>query len=231
MVAHPVPTAFEQRTDIRLLQGVVGLYGRAFHRRTLGRACRLPAHGPAVVAANHTAGLDPVVIQSTCPRPIIWIMTREFYDLPVLKPFLKHVRMIPIDRGGRDSRAWREALRILGEGGVVGVFPEGRIEKSRQLLPLQNGVALLARRGRADLFPVYLDGLQRNTDMLRTYLTPQHPHISWGPCVKAGGTGARSERRDLDTVTAQLDCELRTLADEHPAPYVKGHPMLRRRMK
>lgn len=199
--------AYEQRADFRAIKAFVGLYGRAFQQRRVLAPCTVPATGPALIASNHTSGLDPIMIQSTCPRPIVWIMTREYYDLPVLRPFLEYVQMVPIDRGGRDSRAWRDALRMLKKGRVVGVFPEGRIEKTKDLLPFQTGVALLAVRGGVDIYPVYLDGLQRQTDMLKTYLEPQHPTVAWGerlPVDKSLGSDRVTLQRLTDELTARV---------------------------
>ena len=216
---------YETRRDFRALHAVVSIYSRGYQNRRVLRPCTVPATGPALVASNHTAGLDPIVIQSTCPRPIVWIMTREYFDLPVFKPFLTYVQMIPIDRGGRDSRAWRDALRMLKKGRVVGVFPEGRIEKTDELLPFQTGVALLGGRGGADLYPVYLDGRQRRTDMLQTYLQPQQPSVAWGDPIKVDkGTG--DAKADLRRTTDALQDSVAELKAQYPAPRRRGQPLL-----
>ena len=226
MVSRPVDPTYEPRPDVRFLLGVVGLYGRAFQNRRVLSPCTVPSRGPAVVASNHTAGLDPIAIQSTCPRPIVWIMTREYYDLPSLRWFLAYCEMIPIDRGGRDSAAWRAALKMLKAGRVVGVFPEGRIETTRDLLPLQTGVAYLAKRGGADLFPVWVDGVQRNGDMLGNYLARREPAIAWGDRVPAGtGKG----RDDLQETTDALRDRLLGLAARFPSPRRRGRSALSRR--
>ena len=216
---------FEPRPDVRALMALVGLYGRAFHGRRVLRPCPIPATGRALIAANHTAGLDPIAIQSACPRPIVWVMTREYYDLPVLRPFLEHCEMIPIDRGGRDSAAWRSALRMLDAERLVGVFPEGRIEKTRELMPLQTGVALLAKRGRADLYPVYVDGLQRGVDMLPAYFGQQRPTIAWGEPFSPGDSGGG--RGGLQAATDELRDRLLDLAQRFPSPRRRGRSMLR----
>lgn len=224
-MAAALDEAYEQRADFRAIRAFVGLYGRAFQHRRVLAPCTVPATGPALIASNHTAGLDPIMIQSTCPRPIVWIMTREYYDLPVLRPFLQYVQMIPIDRGGRDSRAWRDALRMLKKGRVVGVFPEGRIEKTPDLLPFQTGVALLAVRGGVDLYPVYLDGLQRQTDMLQTYLRPQHPTVAWGQRL-AIDKSLESDRPTLQRLTDELTSRMRAIKERHPSHRRKGRSLL-----
>ena len=215
---------YERRRDFRAIHSVCNIYGKAFQRVRVHTPCPLPRTGPALVASNHTAGLDPITIQSVCPRPIVWIMTHEYYDKPSLRWFLKYAEMIRIDREGRDSGAWRDALRMLKKGRVVGVFPEGRIERTPALMPFQSGVALLAMRGGADFFPVYVDGLQRNKPMLDAFLTPQHPSVAWGkPLTVAPG---KPDKDKLASITAELQRRVEALRVHYPSPRRRGTPML-----
>lgn len=210
------------------LHGIVyalnGLYGRAYQQLHQHTPCPLPPRGPALIAANHTAGLDPSIIQAACTRRIMWLMTREFYDLPQLQWFFRWTDMIPIQVSGRDSRAWREAIRQLRLGRIVGVFPEGRIERRRELMPFQTGVALLAIRGEANIYPVYVDGRQRNSAMLHSYLVPQHPSIAWGQPISVARTNPN--RQTLRALTDQLEARMRHLQDRYPAPRRRGKSLL-----
>ncbi len=202
---------------------ITRIYGHAYQQLHQRTPCTVPRQGPALVVANHTAGLDPTIIQATCPRPIAWLMTREFYDIPRLRWFFEWSRMIPIDVSGHDTTAWREAIRALKQGQVVGVFPEGRIERDDRLMPFQNGVALLAIRGGASLYPVYLDGLQRNTPMLESYLMPQYPSVAWGAPLP---TGAGTARKRLEGLTEELQERIEALRFRYPARRRKGRPIL-----
>lgn len=209
---------------LRALHAASRLYARAYQRFHVHTACPIPATGPALVAANHTAGLDPVVVQATSPRPIAWLMTREFYDVERLQWFFRWTRMIPIEVNARDSKAWREAIRQLRLGRVVGVFPEGRIERKGELFPFQTGVALLAIRGGADIYPVYLDGLQRDKPMLHTYLWPQHPSVAWAPPLAVAQ--CNPNRQTLHRVTEELEASVRGLQARYPAPRRGGQSLL-----
>ncbi len=217
------PQTYERRLDVRALMVVADLFGRGYQQRQLVGRCEIPATGPAIIAANHTSGLDPLAIQSTCPRPITWVMTSEFYDLPSLKWFLEHVEMIRIDREAHDTKAWRQALRVLGDGRVVGVFPEGRIETERSLMPFGVGVATMALRGKADIHPVFIDGRQRRTPMLEAYLTPQTPMIAWGKPISVT---AGNKRRRPQELTDELAASIRSLQETHTARRMKGRSLL-----
>jgi 1-acyl-sn-glycerol-3-phosphate acyltransferase len=220
------PPAFERRRDVRFLKALLDGLMRGYHRRVIhpGRTCPVPATGPAIVAANHTSHLDPMVLQSSCDRPITWVMTADFFDLPVLKQFLTRYKMIRIKQGDNDAGVWRQALRELADGRVVGVFPEGRIETSREFLPFMAGVAMLAVRGKADLYPAFLDGVNRRTSVLPAYFQPfQRPSIAWSEPLRISQGG---RRRKLDDVNAELLAAIEDLRDDYPAADRRGVSML-----
>lgn len=215
----PIETTYK----VRALHALACFYGKAYQRVEVKRPCPIPATGPALVAANHTAGLDPIAIQTTCPRPIFWVMTRDYYDRPSLKWLFEWTEMIPIDREGKDAGAWRAAMRQLKAGRVVGVFPEGRIERQRKLMPFQPGIGLLAARVGADVYPVYLDGLQRNQSMLRAFLQPQHPSVAWGEPIRLAKAAGRSA---FAHAARRLETTMEQLSQDCPARRRRGRPLL-----
>jgi len=170
----------ERSLIVGLLRGLNACYVRMFHDLRVRTPCRLPRHGPAIIVSNHISGLDPVLIQAVCPRPIRWMMAREYYQQKSLKWMLDQVGIIPVDRSGRDMAATRAALAALRDGYILGVFPEGKIETSRELLPFQNGIVLLATKSGAPIHPVYVEGSQRGKDMLPAYLFPQSVSLRFG---------------------------------------------------
>lgn len=209
---------------MRLVRALNSMYARGYHHLHQHNRCPIPVSGPALIAANHTAGLDPAIVQAACPRRIHWLMTRRFYDRPSMNWFFRWSGMIPIQTEGRDSAAWRKAIEHLRLGRVVGVFPEGRIERRGAMMPFQVGVALLAIRGGASIYPVYLDGLQRDTPMLQTYLLPQYPSLAWGqPLASARLDPSRQRLREA---TEALQVRMRQLQALFPAPRRRGQSLL-----
>ncbi len=171
----------ENRPVIRMFQAMDVCYARIYHRLNVRAPCRLPRDGPAILASNHTSGLDPLLIQSVCSRLIVWMVAEEYVGLPVLNRIFQMIEAIPVGRDGRDMAATRQALRALQAGRILGVFPEGRIEKTPGLLPFQVGVALLAMKARVPVYPVRVDGTQRGRPMLHGFLRPQSADIAFGP--------------------------------------------------
>src|SRR5207248_1167073 len=139
-------------------------------------------------------------------RLIIWMMAREYYDQPGVRWFCSKVRAIPVERSGRDMAATRAALRTLKDGGVLGVFPEGRIEVSRELLPFQVGVGLLAIKSGVPVVPAYLEGTQRGKEMLEAIFTPNVTELRFGSPLHFDRHGA-----DPEQATAQIQSAVETL--------------------
>jgi 1-acyl-sn-glycerol-3-phosphate acyltransferase len=201
----------EDRIFPRLMHGLNRLYARGYHRLDVLSPARLPARGAAIIISNHTSGLDPHLVQAPCNRLITWMMAREYYELRFVRPILQGLGMIPVSRNGRDMSATREAMRALKDGKVLGVFPEGRIETSRELLPFQTGVALMAIKMNVPVFATYLDGTQRGQEMPQAFFLPQRATVTFGGEVVFDR--AREDRDALSDATEAMRQAIATLRD------------------
>ena len=173
----------EQRPAVRLAQACNRLYSRLYHNVRVSGSNQIPRRGPAILVCNHISGLDPLLIQSACSRLIVWMMAREYYDIKAMTWLFKIVEAIPVERSGRDSAATRAALRALSHQRILGIFPEGRIETDRDLLPFQTGVALMAIKTGVPVFPAYLDGTQRGKEMVDAFKWSNQVRLSFGPAI------------------------------------------------
>ncbi|MCA9278221.1 MAG: 1-acyl-sn-glycerol-3-phosphate acyltransferase [Phycisphaeraceae bacterium] len=134
-------------------------YVRRMHRLQVRSQHHLPDNpGPLIVIANHTAGIDPILIQCVCPFEIRWMMAADMRH-PRGEPFWQWMKIIFVDRSRPDTNALRLAIRHVQAGGVLGIFPEGRIERPRGvLLPFQRGVGALVKQTGATVLPVLVEG-------------------------------------------------------------------------
>ncbi|MBC8106828.1 MAG: 1-acyl-sn-glycerol-3-phosphate acyltransferase [Anaerolineae bacterium] len=183
----------QHRPSVRAMMAVGRMYSRMFHQLDVLTPCTLPRTGPAILVCNHTSSIDPVLIQSVCPRLIVWMMAREYYELPSLKWGFDLLEIIPVERSGKDMAATRAALRALANGRILGVFPEGRIETERVTLPFQPGVAMMAHRAGVDVYPAYLDGTQRGKIMSQAFVQPQSASLAFGNKVPVQFDGRRPD--------------------------------------
>src|SRR5256886_383509 len=130
---------------------------RCVYRVTALGINNLP-EGGFLLLPNHISWVDAIVLQLTCPRPIRYIIDEEFYRKPLLHPFLRLVKCIPIDTRHSHS-AIRAATEKIAEGEIVCLFPEGQLERTGTLLRLRRGYELIARHINATVVPVWLDQL------------------------------------------------------------------------
>ena len=215
IVAVPEVVLPEHRRSVHVMQAINRAFTRVFHRLEVFAPCRLPKSGPAIIICNHTSGLDPHLIQACCKRLITWMMAKEYYDLRGINVLLRELGVIPVTRSGRDMAAMRAAMRALENGQLLGIFPEGKIETSRELLPFQTGVALMAMKTGVRVYPAYLDGSQRNREMIAAFFKPHRARIIFGDEVKFD----RSDqgREGLEAATAAMQGAVEKLRDEMAA--------------
>lgn len=117
---------------------------------------QFPATGPVVVAANHVGFADGPLLAAFAPRPVHALTKEEMFVGP-LGPFLRTAGQIPLQRRGVDPRAVRASLRVLRDGGTVGVFPEGS-RGAGELQRFHRGAAYLSMVSGAPVVPVSFFG-------------------------------------------------------------------------
>lgn len=131
-----------------------GIIGRWYDVQVTG-AEHWPTRGPVIVAANHTGFIDGPLMAIYAPRPLHALTKREMFHGP-MSPFLTQSGQIPVWRDQVDPFAVRTAVKVLRDGGCVGVFPEGT-RGSGELLTTHGGAAYLALVSGAPVLPlVYL---------------------------------------------------------------------------
>lgn len=133
--------------------------------RIEGALDRIPREGPLIIASNHLSNADGVVLGGwltpALGRRIHWLGKREMLEWPIVGPMARAGSVHPIDRGAADVEAFRLAQRILEEGHVLVVFPEGTRSRTGGLQEAKDGLALLALRSGAPILPVGIFGTDR----------------------------------------------------------------------
>jgi 1-acyl-sn-glycerol-3-phosphate acyltransferase len=125
----------------------------------------IPREGPVILAANHASNLDAVVIGSwlipTLGRRIHWLGKKELFAWPIIGWTAANGGVHPVDRGAADIEAFRLATRILDEGQILFVFPEGTRSPDGSLQEARDGIAVLAMRTGAPIVPIGIAGSNR----------------------------------------------------------------------
>ena len=118
----------------------------------------IPAAGSVILCANHLHMLDPVLMMSGTRRPVRFMAKAEVFAWPVIGLLARLVGAFPVKRGDADMRAIKHSLRLLGQGGILGIFPEGTRAKEGEVKAPFQGVTMLAERTQSPIVPVAIVG-------------------------------------------------------------------------
>lgn len=133
---------------------------RRVYRIEVTGAERIPADGPAILAANHASVWDPFILGVATPREIHYMAKSELFRSRPLAAVMRSLNAFPVERGGGDQAAMSEAGRLLAGGAVLGIFPQGTSKPELQV-GWHRGAARLALATGAPLIPVRLSGTRR----------------------------------------------------------------------
>ncbi len=123
---------------------------------------RVPAKGGALLVPNHVSMADAVLLIASLDRPVRFLMFKGSYEHPLVKPFAKMLRVIPIasDQGPREMiHSLRQATQALQNGELVCIFPEGQMTRIGQMLPFRRGMERVIKGVDVPIIPVHLDGV------------------------------------------------------------------------
>ncbi|QDT92448.1 lysophospholipid acyltransferase family protein [Gimesia algae] len=206
-----------------ILFAITRVYAPGLWRVRRNRRCPFPGDSAGIVIANHRSPTDPIILwyNSHLGNPqkkmrcISFLMAREYYELPGLVGWISRaMHSIPVDRNGQDVVPVREALRRLKEGGLIGVFPEGGIQESRPIADANSGIAFLALRSKAPVYPVYINNSPRGKNMIEPFYTRSDTSLIYGePIDLSDYHDKRLTREVLDEVTTLMMWKLAELGD------------------
>jgi len=126
---------------------------------TTGRE-NIPKTGGAILVSNHLNNADPCVIPGVFNRRIVTMAKKEMFRWPVISWLFKFIGAFPVDRQGADLGALREAQRVVNDGLLLLMFPEGTRSRDQQLHRGFPGTALVAYRTGAPIIPIAITGTQ-----------------------------------------------------------------------
>ncbi len=119
---------------------------------------RIPERGGALIVANHVTYADALFLTMICPRPVRFIVAEEFMGYRLLAWVLEIFNSLPISTKN-PREAILNAARGIENGDLICIFPEGQLTRSGCLTPIRRGMELIARRAKAPIIPIYMDGL------------------------------------------------------------------------
>lgn len=144
-------------TFYEFARGLFRFQFRLFKWKVTG-AENIPAEGPVILAVNHVSNWDPILVGCAISRQIKFMAKIELFRVPVLASILRSFGAFPVKRGEGDTSAIKQAIAILKQGEVLGIFPEGTRSKTGEPMKGQAGMVLIMERTKAVVVPIKVYG-------------------------------------------------------------------------
>ena len=137
-----------------LLRFIALIASRCVYRFKIQGDDNIPAQGAAVLTCNHVSFVDPVLLMAASPRPIYFLMDHRIFKMPVLGGLFRLAKAIPIAPRAEDPAAYEAAFeaaaKVLREGDLLAIFPEGGITKDGELQAFRGGIMKILENAERD---------------------------------------------------------------------------------
>lgn len=182
----------------------------------------VPRTGPVILASNHLSYCDWLFMPLVIPRRVTFVAKAEYFETPGIKGWLQKkffggAGQVPIDRtsGSTASGALQTQLRLLSEGEVCGIYPEGTRSHDGKLYRGRTGVARIALESGANVIPVAVI----NTDVIappgRIFGKYARPGVRFGkPLDFSRYEGMDGDRYVLRAIADEIMYEIMELSGQ-----------------
>lgn len=164
-----------------------------------------PKEGGVLLCANHINNLDPPVVGITANRPVHFMAKEELFQKNWSKTLLENLNAFPVKRGMSDREALRTGLKMLKNGHVLGLFPEGTRSRDGQLQKGLAGAGFFALRTEASVIPCAIVG---------PYRFGRRLHVIYGPPVDMAPL--REQKASAEEATAVIMAAIADLMENRP---------------
>jgi len=130
-----------------------------FRYRVMGRH-HVPKRGGALIAANHASYVD-IPFLGIGVRRRLWYLGRQDLFFPILRPLLQWLGWIPIRQHRLDRSGFGRAIRLIQEGKIVVIYPEGTRTPDGTLQPGKPGIGVIVAETGCGVIPAYLSGTRQ----------------------------------------------------------------------
>jgi len=155
----------------------------------------VPAEGKVIICANHQSLQDPLLLATYLKRRLHFMAQKELFKNKLFGKFLGALGAFPVARGENDLSAIRTSFKLLAEDKALGIFPEGTRFHDGEMHALQNGVAMLALRGKSPVVPAYIEGDYRLFRKMKLIV---------GEPVDLSDLGGKCDQETIAVVSARI---------------------------
>lgn len=122
---------------------------------------KFPAHGPAIITANHQHTFDVSVIHCKAKTWVNWVAKKELFDTPIIGKYIYKMGVMPVDRTKNDLSVAKSMIAKIKNNEIIGIFPQGtrmkKPEDMRRVIP-KTGAVHIAIRTKTPIIPIGISG-------------------------------------------------------------------------
>lgn len=163
-----------------------------------------PKEGGVLLCSNHISNFDPIVVGIMIKRNVYYMAKEELFKVPVFGKIVEMCNAFPVKRGMSDREALRKGLKVLKDGHVLGLFPEGTRSKTGELGKGLAGAGFFALKSDAAVVPCAVIGPYKSFRKLK---------MVYGMPIDM--TELRKNRASAEEVTELIMSEIHKLIKEH----------------
>lgn len=142
----------------RMIRRPLGAIFKAIYKPTIIGKNRIPQTGRIILAGNHTNYFDCILVGCATDRCVHYLAKDELMRGP-LKIIFRNLGIIPVNRRTKDKAALETAVKYLNDEKLIGIFPEGTINRTEDIImPFKFGAVKMARDTRTPIIPFAITG-------------------------------------------------------------------------
>ena len=129
---------------------------RLFYRIRVTGLENIPETGGAVLASNHIAIRDVIIIAASIDRQPRYLAKAELFKIPILSSIIRMLGATPLERTGHDVGAVKAIISLAQSGEITTVFPQGtrRAGLNPADTPIKNGIGMIAHHAKVPMIPL-----------------------------------------------------------------------------
>ena len=166
----------------------------------------IPDQGGVLLASNHASFLDPPAVGAGYRgRPLHFMARDTLWNSKFGTWWMSKVGCIPVSRGTGDMRALKTTIKMLKEGKVVSMFPEGTRTEDGELQEAKGGIGFIIEKSECRVVPAYIDGSYKSHPKGTTLIKPSKVTITYGkPITQEEFQALGSGRKAYDAHAALI---------------------------
>lgn len=150
-----------------------------FRLKIVGHS-NIPKKGGVIIAANHVSYMDPPLIASSMLRKVNFMAMAELFKKPLYGAVYRMLGAFPVRREEADSGAIRHAVKLLRNGKVLLIFPEGTRSQDGNLQEPKAGIGAITALSCAKVVPTFIKGTEKALPRGSRWIKASHVTIYFG---------------------------------------------------